>query len=158
MVPCDHDSLFGFPVGSGPGFRLLATVRVFSAGFRRTRGPFSSCEEYSDSAAQVTTLERPDFPLWECVHCHFLQLLSYCRRATADHYLSRDSYRLRARSYFSQRVRLPRHVLAFVASLHSLLSHTRCDLGLHQRSPPLYYRRALPDTAAVQLPVCFRVT
>jgi hypothetical protein len=51
---CDHDSLFGLPVGSGLVFRLLATVRVFSAGSRRARGFSSSCEAYSKSAARVT--------------------------------------------------------------------------------------------------------
>lgn len=46
------------------------------------------------------TLELPVLSLSERFHCHFLQFPSYRRRITAAVYLSRDSFRLRARSHF----------------------------------------------------------
>jgi len=59
--------------------------------------------------SSVSQVANPEFPFstyQERFHCHFLQFPSYRHRFTGVFYLSRDSTRLRARSYFlSWRVR-----------------------------------------------------
>jgi hypothetical protein len=73
------------------------------------------------------TLKLPFTSCPERFHCHFLQLPSYRQRFTVLFYLSRDSTRTRARSYFSRwRVRLRtsvwslRQPCAFFSPAHRL--------------------------------------
>jgi hypothetical protein len=116
------------------------------------------CRHFTfSSTVESHNLRLPFSSPLERVYCHFLQFSSYRQRFTVAFYLSRDSTRLWARSYFLSAGKTPHLSLVSETTLCSFSAAQRL-LWLDPYSAPRFLRSTSSEFGTYTVPLLYIVT